>query len=286
MTNKDDLTENNLENNEPSVTPQPKSAVNTDDLDVEGALAALSSLHDLSHDTQRDDADDLVDDDDDKSLELDDDISDIQSFERLEVEDMDHDANQVIGQDIASYDNGTFPHPPVSVLHRGQLASVIPALLLIGIGSYLTFLITTSDVALDPSIIVATLVGGLGMILLAQWISSSRWSMGNFFIGAVLLLVGSTIAYLLLPNQLSLGDGYPLIITAIGTAFIITDLFMPSGRRIWLIGLILAIAGLAGLLTTTTISQLSIVNSLNGLLPVALIILVVLLLTPFVRRRQ
>ena len=101
-----------------------------------------------------------------------------------------------------------------------------------------------------------------------------------------LLLTGGTVAYLVLPNQLSLVDGYPLILTAIGTAFVITDVFVPSGRRIWLIGLILAIAGLAGVLATTTLVNLEIVNSLSGLLPVAIVIVLVLLIAPFVSRRQ
>lgn len=281
MTDKDDLTENTIDDTEASDVPPTDPTVNTDDLDVEGALAALSSLQDLS----RDDAEDIQIDDDETDLEADLDASDeIQTFERV-TDDVAMDDDEQLVSDSSAYDSA-FPYPPMSLLHRGQLASVVPALLLIGIGSYLTFLITTSEVTLDPSIIVATLVGGLGMILLAQWISSSRWSIGNFFIGVLLLLVGSTVAYLVLPNQLSLSDGYPLIMTAIGIAFIITDLFMPSGRRIWLIGLILAVVGLAGVLATTTIMQLSIIDSLSGLLPVALVILAVLLIAPFVQRRR
>ncbi|MEM9951573.1 MAG: hypothetical protein AAF846_08245 [Chloroflexota bacterium] len=302
MTEKDDLTTND------SSETLDETHINTDDLDVEGALAALSSLQDLT----RDDADDEQDTETDEAptaseideIEETDDLTsdEIEPFERIEEDDFADEGEISDSVDISeqlvedapqqaeterleSYETA-FPHPPISVLHRGQLASVVPALLLIGVGSYLTFIVTTSEATLQLPLIATIAVSGLGAMLLAQWLSTSRWSIGSFFIGVLLLLTGGTVAYLVLPNQLSFADGYPLILTAIGTAFVITDVFMPSGRRIWLIGLILAIAGLAGVFATTTIMTLDIAEALSGLLPVAVIVIIVLLVAPLVRQRQ
>lgn len=307
MTEKDERTPNNL-----SDETTDNSNINTDDLDIEGALAALSSLQDLTREDEPEEVTDTEPDLPDDDSEADDDISedrveDEASLEISPFERVDDDADDLIDtEDELALDDAylsdldsapdtdvtdetfvtAFPHPPISVLHRGQLASIVPALLLMGIGGYLTFLVTTTDATLQLPVIIAVAIGGLGAMLLAQWISSSRWSIGSFFIGVLLLLTGGTIAYLVLPNQLSLIDGYPLIITAIGTAFVITDVFVPSGRRIWLIGLILAITGLAGVFVTITLVNLELVESLSGFLPIALIIVLALLIAPFVSRRQ
>jgi len=279
MTDKEEQTENNDITPAESELDDSKQQVHTDDLDIEGALAAIASLQDLTREAEPEieDEDTASDDDEDDSL-------DIQEFERVESDEEVEPEPIPEAEPVTDY--GTFPRPPVSTLHRGQLASVVPALLLIGIGGYLTFIVTTSETGFNPALIAAVLVGGIGAMLLAQWISTSRWAIGSFFIGVLLLLTGGTAAYLVIPNNLNLTDGYPLLITAVGTAFVITDIFVPSGRRIWLIGLILAIAGLAGVATTTTILDTGIAQTLGGLLPVAIIIIVVLLIAPILRRQQ
>lgn len=286
MTDKEEQTpDNNIENPESSTDVNSERAYN-DDLDIEGALAAVASLQDLSSEVEPevDVSEEDVLDEEDESLE-------IQEFERIESDESDlaqseDDSDQVI-ESVINYENSVFPRPSMSVLHRGQLASVVPAVLLIGIGVYLTFLVTTSSVILQPGVIVAILVGAIGAMLLAQWLSSARWAIGSFFIGILLLLTGGTLAYLILPNNLSLMNGYPLLLTAIGTAFVITDIFVPSGRRAWLIGLILAIAGLIGVATTTMLMGLAITDSARGLLlAVAIVIIIVFLIAPILRRRQ
>lgn len=283
MTDKEEHTpDNNIDELDSQANESSENTYN-DDLDIEGALAAVASLHNVSSEVESE-----IDESEEDVLEEDESLE-IQAFERIEgdesdLAEIDEDSEQAIGS-VMSYDS-VFPRPPASVLHRGQLASVVPAVLLIGIGAYLTFIVTTSDVALQPGVVVATLVGGFGAMLLAQWISSARWAIGSFFIGVLLLLTGATFAYLILPNNLSLIDGYPLLLTAIGTAFVITDIFVPSGRRIWLIGLILAIAGLVGVAVTTTIMNMNIAESFGGLLPVAIVIIIVLLIAPIFRRRQ
>ena len=283
MTDKEEQTsDNQIDDLEPQVDESLEDDSN-DDLDIEGALAAVASLQDLTREAEAE-----IEEAEESELE-EDDALEIQEFERIDSDDTTGDAleesDEQIVETASPYDS-IFPHPPQSVLHRGQLASVVPAILLIGIGGYLTFIVTASDTVLQPAMVIAVLIGGTGAMLLAQWISSARWSIGSFFIGVLLLLTGTTATYLALPNNLSPVDGYPLLLTAIGTAFVITDIFVPSGRRVWLIGLILAIAGLAGVLTTSVIMNLDIAEAFAGLLPVAVVIIIVLLIAPILRRRQ
>jgi hypothetical protein len=247
----------------------------TDDFDVEGALAAVASLHELTR------IDELEALDEEDVLEID-------EFERIDSVDDELDEEAETGLATAEptpYDS-VFPRLPSSVLHRGQLASIVPALLLIGVGAYLTFILTASDQTLNPPVIAGIAVGGFGAILLAYWISSARWAMGSFFIGVSLLLIGATAAYLALPNNLSLIQGWPLLLTALGAAFVISDLFAPSGRRLWLVGLIFAISGLAGTVASSDLLDEGIQQSIGGLWPLALVIVLVLLIAPRLRRQQ
>ena len=78
--------------------------------------------------------------------------------------------------------------PPLTTLKRGQLGSVVPALLLIGLGAWLT-LTTTSGTPPDPLLVAAVVVGGIVVSLLAQWLGTGRWSRGALFFALLLLLV-------------------------------------------------------------------------------------------------
>lgn len=290
MTEKPDDTQDNEIDNPPSEAEDPRNGVNTEDLDIEGALAAVASLQEL---TREPEPEEVLDDDD---------VVEIQEFERVEDDEVDdfiddeveESVNLAVSEDdeviqisdepSVTYETA-FPHPPMSVLHRGQLASVVPAVLLIGIGGYLTFVFTTSEVSIQPILVIAIALVVLGIVLLSQWLSSARWTIGSFFLGLSFLLVGATSTYLTLPTNLSWLDGYPLLITAIGIAFVMTDIVVPSGRRVWLIGLILAIVGLGGVVATTILTDI-IVPSSGILLTLAVGIIVVLLILPLIFRRS
>lgn len=274
---------NTLMNDEQETTPennidepQDSEAVSnfgTEDFDVEGALAAVASLHELA-------APDEIE-------AVDDDVPDIEEFERIgsDEDELAQESETALDAIEPNTYDSIFPRPPVSVLHRGQLASIIPAILLIGIGGYLAFLMMGTQEALNPATIAPIAIGGFAVILLAQWISSARWAMGSFFIAALILLIGGTAAYLVLPNNLSLAQGWPLLFTAAGTAFVISDLFVPSGRRLWLVGLILAISGLAGTVATSNLLGEGVQQVIGTLWPVAIIIILVLLIAPVLRRQ-
>jgi hypothetical protein len=254
-----------------------KSKRSTEDIDVEGALAALASLQDLT----RDEAPAIETPGQAESAP---EILEFQRIEGSESEKASAEESDIPSAESPSPYDTVFPRPPVSALHRGQLASVVPALFLMGIGAYLTFALTISNSAPEPLLIVAILVAGLGLSFLAQWLSSARWSMGNFFFAVFLLLGGGTLAWLLLPTNLNLLQGWPLLITALGTSFVLTDLFVPSGRRLWFLGLLLAIAGLAGLSITMNLITGTIAQILGIIWPIPLVLLLLVLLAPFFRR--
>lgn len=268
-----------------------KRKIDTGEFDIVGALAAVSSLQDMTREAEAEydaTADDDYDATDDAPTETDvyDAAFDIQEFERVGDDDEEIASEAVVDADARAEPTSTsvFPTPPASTLHRGQLASVVPALLLMGVGAYLTFLLTTSDVVLGVPAILALAVGGLGAMLVIQWISSARWATGSLFIGLVLLLTGGTVAFLILGDTLSLIEGYPLLLTAIGLAFVLTDVLVPSGRRVWLVGLLLGIAGLAGLVVTRQLLPSDVTAILSNLLPVAIGIVVVLVIAPLFQR--
>lgn len=289
MTEKPDDTQDNEIEDPTSEAEDPKNGVNTEDLDVEGALAAVASLQELTREPE-----DVLEDDD---------IVEIQEFERVEDDEADEfledfteeeaveialseedEAAEISAEPSVTYETA-FPHPPLSVLHRGQLASVIPAVLLIGIGGYLTFVFTTSEIEIQPILVASIGLIVLGIVLLSQWLSSARWTIGSFFLGLSFLLIGATSTYLTLPTNLTWIDGYPLLVTAIGIAFVVTDIVVPSGRRVWLIGLILAIIGLGGIVSTTMLADIVLPSS-DILLAVAVGIVVILLILPLIFRRQ
>ncbi|MGJ3237460.1 MAG: hypothetical protein ACFE0Q_02015 [Anaerolineae bacterium] len=267
-------------------TEAPTSVEAHDDLDVEGALAAIADLHILTRDETDLDADEAQaadsEDEDETGVA-------IQEFERIDhepvPEEVETDAQALSAPTDNAYQSA-FPRPPLSTLHRGQMASVIPALFLIVVGGYLTFIVTTIDMSLQPLAIAGVLVGGVGAMLIAQWLSSARWATGSLFIGVLMLLVGGLSVYLLMPNNLSLSEGYPLLLTAIGTAFVVTDIASPSGHRLWLMGLILALSGLASVAVLTLLPQLNLPLSNPALLVLAVVIVAVFAIAPFIYRRQ
>lgn len=266
--------------NNPSATEEPSSdALGTDEIDVVSALAAVSSLQDLTQDDEVEDELDIDDEVEDELLIEDDDSASIEA-----------DIAASTDEDYAEYteihrEQSAFPHPPLSVVHRGQLASIVPAVLLIGAGALLTVILTTSDDAtINLPVVSAMVISGFGVALVAYWLSSARWSTGGFFMGMILALLGGTSVYLALPNNLDIISGWPLFLTAIGTAFVLTDLVSPSNRRLWLVGLMLAIGGFAGMVITGQLLDDTVIQTLSRLWPIVLGVVVVLLIVPIFRR--
>lgn len=276
-----------------------------DDFDVESAIAAISTLSDLTREEERDEE---VEEDDDNLIE--EELSDIDGYEEFEAEDQvyedpDYDERDYMPVVFDTEDDfiddeeseilearfeetpprdSTIPQPPPSVLNRGTLPSVTPAILLIGVGGLLTLLLTTSDDPIPASLLLALAIAGVGVILLGQWLSSGRWSVGNFLFGSFLLLTGATGATLIQTDILTLQQGAPLILTALGLAFVLTDIFTATTNRVWFIGLVLGLAGIVGVMLTGDLLDESLTGIVQIIAPIVLGLLVLFLIVPIFRR--
>jgi hypothetical protein len=180
----------------------------------------------------------------------------------------------------------SLPMPPMMRLRRGQLGSLVPALLLIGIGAWLT-LTTTAGTPPNSLLVAAVAVGAVVVTLLAQWISTGRWGRGYLFFALLILLVTGILAFSIQPGGLSLVRGWPLLIAALGVAVIVSSvLSRPSDQRLLPPGILLVTAGLLGVIVTSNVLPQRILAAVAPWGPAVLVVLAVIWLLPFVFRRR
>ncbi|MCA9891476.1 MAG: hypothetical protein KC615_00740 [Anaerolineae bacterium] len=189
----------------------------------------------------------------------------------------------------AGYTQGAaIAHPDMFALRRGQVASVVPALLLIGLGAWLTFMTTTADESspqIDPLLILIALVGVLSIGLLSHWWTSRRWARGSFFLSMTLLAMSAVGFFLIQSGGMSIATGWPLLIAGVGIALFLTGL-LTQPRSLGLVGFGIMMALLSAVATSVT-AELLPVNILSlaaDAWPVAAVIAVLLLLVPVIRR--
>lgn len=138
-------------------------------------------------------------------------------------------------------------HPPSVRLQRGRLASVLPALLLIAAGAYLTFALTLPDVPLPQGYVPAILCGVGGLVILSYWLTSGRWARGALLIGSACAGLAVVLAYTEATGGTLATQGAALVIVA-GAAVTLTGaLGRPRHGATVAVGLALALAGGAGL---------------------------------------
>ena len=176
--------------------------------------------------------------------------------------------------------------PPMTTLKRGHLGSVVPALLLIAIGAWLT-LMTTSGAAVDPLLLAAVAFGAVALSLFAQWLGSGRWSRGTLFFGVLIALVMLFFAAGMQPNGLDLTESYPLLLAVFGAALIAAGLLArPVKGRALIPGVLLLAAGGIGLAINLGIIPAELLSFAVPVAPFVLIAVVVLLLLPRLRRGE
>jgi hypothetical protein len=135
-------------------------------MDIDAALAAVADLTTLASD------DDIVDDDAEVYADNNDAYADDDTKDEVETS----------ATDTESAPTPLLARPPVSTLKRGQMASVVPAFLLIGGGLALMALIV-SDGDVPLSTLGLVLLGAVGVMFLAHWLSSRRWAQGSLWAG-------------------------------------------------------------------------------------------------------
>src|SRR5262249_39737355 len=155
---------------------------------------------------------------------------------------------------------------------RGQLGSIVPALLLIGFGGWLT-LTTTSGLPPNPSLVALVVVGGIVLSLLAQWLGTGRWSRGALFFALLVLLIAGVVVFSLQPRGMDLLRGYPLLIVALGLAMVLAGLLArPVSGRLLAPGVLIVLAGVVGLTVTLGLLPTTLLSIATPLAPVMLVI--------------
>jgi hypothetical protein len=178
-----------------------------------------------------------------------------------------------------------FPMPSLLILQRGRIDSVIPALVLILIGIWLTVSTTTSGAAPNPAFVMVAALVGLTLTLLARWLSSGRWSRGSLFFALVVLLVGGVGAGLLVTHMVS--SGWPLLVVALGIAFILSSLLgQPAARGLGMSGVLIGFAGIVALAVTNGIIPSNILTTAASLWPAVAVIVAAIFLLPLLFRRR
>lgn len=234
----------------------------TDGLDIEAALAAVSTLSDV--------------------------IAEQEAAEQARVARIEAEAQAKIERQ-ARLDNPErfFSVPPMSMLKRGQLASIIPAVWLIGIGAWLTFTLATTRTPPDTSLLIVVIALGLGLTFVARWLASHRWARGSLFFGLVCLLFGGLFFYINQPNAFGFASAWPLFIAAIGLAMLLTRILtIPGDKRLTYPSMIFIVAGLVGAVITMGLLPTNITVVAASLWPVAVVIIVVIWLFPLVFRQR
>nr|PZN57220.1 MAG: hypothetical protein DIU68_04650 [Chloroflexota bacterium] len=177
--------------------------------------------------------------------------------------------------------------PPVVNLRRGQLASVVPALLLMGIGAWLTFATTAPDaVPLNPLLVSAALLAAVVITLLAYWLSSGRWARGAFFFAILLVLMAGSVYYAS-TLDLEAPVAGPLILAATGLAFALTALLSrPMDRRLLLPGILFLVAAAVSLAAIIGYLPATLLAGVAPYWPALVAVIALLWLLPLLAKRR
>ncbi len=234
----------------------------TDGLDIEAALAAVSTLSDVIAEQE---------------------AAEHARVARIEAEEQAKIERQARMENPERF----FPVPPMATLKRGQLAAIIPGLWLVGVGAWLTFTMATTKASPDTNLVILVIALGLGLSLLARWMASHRWASGSFFFGLLSILFGGLYFYLSQPNSPGLANGWPLFIAIIGFAMLLTRILSPLAQsRLVFPAIVLLVAGLAGTVITMGLLPTNLSVMAASLWPVAIVIIVLIWVFPLVFRQR
>lgn len=230
-----------------------------DDFDIESALAAVATLEHHDDDTDEYAADDEVDSPSD----------DIEDY-------------RVVHEPAAP-----FTQPPFVTLSRGRGTSVVPALLLIVIGVWLTVTLTTTPDTLNPLLVIGILPGVIGITLIVRWLSTSRWERGSLLLGTICLFGGIVGVFIAVQDQFTLAADYPLFGAALGTAFIVTAaLPRKKSGALFAVGAGLIAGSIAALFILRGTIAVDLTAILPTLAPILAVVVVVVLLLPLLIRQR
>lgn len=235
------------------------------DLDIESALAAVTTLNELVSDEYESVSDEWS-----------------QDGERFSVADTaTAEANQPANAPRPDFPRVVFAGH--RALSRGQVASVVPGLLLLLVGVALTFF--TDELLFNPWLAMLGSLALIGLALYVRWISAFQDSRGTFFVATTFVLIAASLVALLAPLPLNLVNAYPLLLSAIGGAMLLGAALQPEYRRAALLGFMLLILGFVGASMTLGYWPNSVLRILAQYGVVLLPFIGLMLLTPVLRRR-
>lgn len=242
--------------------PDAMPATVTDGLDIEAALAAVSSLSDM--------------------------VAEQEAAEQARLAQIEADAQAAAERQARiEHPERFFPVPPMLVSRRGQLDSLVPAVMLIAAGAWLTFTLTTAGSLPSADLLLALVVGSLGVTFIARWLTSGRWGSGVLFFGLSLVLAAGVIVFLGQPGALGWGTGWPLLVGAVGAAMLLTTILArPRETRLLLPAIVLMVASGVGLVVTLGMIPTDLLSLTAAYWPVPLVVLAVLLILPVVIRQR
>ena len=164
---------------------------------------------------------------------------------------------------------------------RSQISTAVPAMLLIALG--VLYLLKPAE--LTYSLAIGIGIGVLALSLVMRFLLNARRERGLFFIGVIVLFwLGLVVSAIY--GGFDIGQVWPLAISAIGLAMIVTFVFERThDRGLLLPGLLLILAGGAMLLFTFGILSSSVLSNVALYWP-ALLLLAALALLPRVIRSR
>jgi hypothetical protein len=230
----------------------------TEDVDLDAALAAVSSLDDM-----------LAEQEAAEMAELAQQQAEIEAREQAEAR--------------LRNPEYFFAMPPMQSMQRGRMDSVIPALILILLGAWLTFSLTTSQTSVDPALVLGAAGAGVGIALIARWMATGRWAMGVLFFALLILLSGGIFLFLLTSNNLIVA--WPLIFVGTGLAFLITGL-IAGQTRLALPGLVIIFGSMIALVVTQQMLPDSLLSQVASAWPIVAVIIVLIFALPVIFRRR
>jgi hypothetical protein len=161
------------------------------------------------------------------------------------------------------------------VQRRSQVSTAIPALLLIALG--VVYLLKPSQ--LTYPLAIGAGVGVLGISLVVRFLLNTRRERGLFFVGILILLWLGFVAWVIY-GKADVSQMWPLTISAVGLAMLITFVFERShDRGLLLPGFILILGGGVALLFTMEMLPGYVLSGIALYWPV-LFLLVALILLP------
>jgi hypothetical protein len=170
-------------------------------------------------------------------------------------------------------------------LHRGHPGSVVPALVLIGVGAWLT-LANANGTPADPALVGLVLVGGLMLSFLVEWLFNGRWARGLLLVALVAAFGAGGAALIAQSGVDNALRAYPLLLSALGVAIVLSALLARPAERVLLgPGMAFITAGIVGFLVLDGVIPASVLSAAAAYWFVPAVIVLLLLLLPVVFRR-